>query len=75
MRKQDLINREHMTKSELMPQHKTFSLGLDFIERNHDAAHPWYLQIETFDPHEPFFSQQEFQDMYPHEYSGPPFDW
>jgi len=72
--KQDNINREYMGKSELQPQHITFDLGLEFIERNKDAD-KWFLQIETFDPHEPFFTQQEFQDLYPHEYDGPPFDW
>ena len=25
--------------------------------------------------HEPFFTQQEFQEMYPHHYDGPLFDW
>jgi hypothetical protein len=57
-RQQDAINREAARRSEDMPQHRTFSLGLDFIERNQDADR-WMLQIETFDPHEPFFSQKE----------------
>ena len=35
-----------MDRTELQPQYKTFSLGLDFIERNRDADR-WYLQIET----------------------------
>src|SRR5512147_573705 len=35
----------------------------------------WFLQIETFDPHEPFFTQQKYKDLYPHEYNGPHFDW
>ena len=74
MHKQDNINREHMVSSDLQPQHKTFSLGLEFIERNVESDN-WYLQIETFDPHEPFFTQAEFQDLYPHEYDGPTFDW
>ena len=74
IQKQDMINREHMVTSDLQPQHITFDLGLQFIERNKDADR-WFLQIETFDPHEPFFSQKEFQDLYPHEYLGPPFDW
>ena len=72
--KQDNINREHMDRVELQPQYKTFDLGLEFINRNKDADN-WYLQIETFDPHEPFFTQEEFQKLYPHEYDGPPFDW
>ncbi len=74
MMKQDNINREYMDRAERQPQHRTFSLGLEFIERNHQADN-WFLQIETFDPHEPFFTQQEFQDIYPHEYDGPAFDW
>ncbi|MEC8492117.1 MAG: sulfatase, partial [Pseudomonadota bacterium] len=74
MPKQDMINREHMTRAKLQPQHITFDLGLEFIDRNKDADR-WFLQIETFDPHEPFFSQEEFQRLYPHEYGGPPFDW
>ena len=74
MHKQDNINREHMVSSDLQPQHKTFSLGLEFIDRNVESDN-WYLQIETFDPHEPFFTQEEFQDLYPHEYDGPAFDW
>ena len=74
MPKQDMINREHMTRAKLQPQHITFDLGLEFIDRNKDADR-WFLQIETFDPHEPFFSQEKFQRLYPHEYGGPPFDW
>ena len=72
--KQDNINRLHMDRASLQPQYKTFGLGLEFIERNKDADR-WFLQIETFDPHEPFFTQVEFQALYPHEYDGPPFDW
>ena len=33
------------------------------------------MQIETFDPHEPFFSHQQYKDLYPHDYDGPHFDW
>jgi hypothetical protein len=47
---------------------------LDFIREN-QGEDPWFLQIETFDPHEPFFSFQKYKDLYPHEYNGRPFDW
>src|SRR5262249_37053612 len=33
------------------------------------------LQIETFDPHEPFFSYERHKKHYPHDYDGPLFDW
>jgi hypothetical protein len=35
----------------------------------------WFLHIETFDPHEPYFTQQKYKDLYKHEYDGPHFDW
>lgn len=72
--RQDNINREYMPTYQEQPQHHTFNLGLEFIERN-ASEDGWYLQIETFDPHEPFFTHEEFQRLYPHEYDGPPFDW
>ena len=31
--------------------------------------------METFDPHEPFFTQKKYKDLYPHEYNGKLFDW
>ena len=65
---QDRINRTRMTSEEEMPQAKTFANGLDFIER-HASQDNWLLQIETFDPHEPFFSQPEFKKMYADHYA------
>ncbi|OQB13270.1 MAG: Arylsulfatase [Firmicutes bacterium ADurb.Bin193] len=72
--RQDAINRKYMQKEEDQPQSVTFSLGLEFIEKNVDCDN-WFIQIETFDPHEPFFTQQHYKDLYPHDYKGPPFDW
>jgi arylsulfatase A-like enzyme len=72
--RQDWSNRLYMPREEDQPQAKTFALGLDFIRTN-AAEDNWFLQIETFDPHEPFFTQQHYQDLYPHDYRGPFFDW
>jgi arylsulfatase A-like enzyme len=71
---QDWINRSTMPTPEDQPQAKTFQLGLEFIRLNHQAE-DWLLQIETFDPHEPFFTHQKFKDLYPHDYRGPLLDW
>ena len=73
-RRQDWVNRMHMSEIEDQPQHKTFSMGLDFIKRNHDRDN-WFLHIETFDPHEPYFSHKKYKELYPHDYNGPHFDW
>ena len=72
--RQDWVNRKYMQQEEDQPQAKTFKLGLEFIEKNHMEDN-WFLHIETFDPHEPFFTQQKYKDLYKHEYNGPHFDW
>jgi len=72
--RQDWINRTHMPDETCQPQAQTFAMGLEFIQENHQGDN-WFLHIETFDPHEPFFTQQKYKDLYPHEYSGPHFDW
>lgn len=72
--RQDWVNRAHMKRVEDQPQHKTFEHGLEFMRTNKDDDN-WFLHIETFDPHEPFFTQQKYKDLYPHDYKGPHFDW
>ncbi len=69
----DWINRSYMPEEEQMPQAQTFSAGLDFIRTNQKEDR-WFLQLETFDPHEPFFAPERFQDLYPATYEGH-FDW
>ncbi|MEM7232977.1 MAG: sulfatase [Planctomycetota bacterium] len=70
----DAVNRKYMQKEEDQPQTKTYEAGIEFIQTNHREQN-WHVQIETFDPHEPFFTQQSYKDLYPHEYRGPHFDW
>lgn len=72
--RQDLINRQFMSEVDDHPQTKTFDAGIEFIRTNHDQ-NDWFCQIETFDPHEPFYSFSEHKKHYPHDYDGPPFDW
>lgn len=72
--RQDQINRKYMQKEELTPQARTFAEGLEFLETNHDQDN-WFLQIETFDPHEPFFTLKQWKDKYNHDWDGPLFDW
>lgn len=74
---QDLRNRSRLRTEADLPMTKTFQAGLDFIRRNRDADN-WFLQIETFDPHEPFFSLPEHKRHYAAHYGnydGPFFDW
>ncbi|WP_208588566.1 sulfatase [Gracilibacillus suaedae] len=72
--RQDVINREYYKEEKDHPQALTFEAGLEFIDKNKDQDQ-WFLQLETFDPHEPFTSYQKYKDLYPHEYEGKQFDW
>jgi arylsulfatase A-like enzyme len=72
--RQDRVNRMYMMEERDQPQAKTFALGLEFIRTNYEHDN-WFLQIETFDPHEPFFTPQKYKELYPHTYSGPEDDW
>jgi len=51
----------------------TFASGLEFLNVNKDAD-KWFLQIETYDPHEPFYVSERFRELYKHDYNGLPFD-
>ena len=72
--RQDWVNREYLQREEDMPQDQVFACGLEFIRTNR-AQDNWFLQIEAFDPHEPFYTQEHYKALYPHHYSGPHFDW
>ncbi|SEG95745.1 Arylsulfatase A [Nonomuraea solani] len=74
MRRQDAINRTYMATEAEHSQTRTVDAGLHFLRTNAHADR-WLLQIELFDPHEPFFTHQHYKDRYPHDYDGPAFDW
>ncbi|MCA2226191.1 sulfatase [Nonomuraea aurantiaca] len=74
MKRQDAVNRTYMATEAEHSQTRTVDAGLHFLETN-VAADRWLLQIEMFDPHEPFFTHQRYKDLYPHDYDGPEFDW
>lgn len=66
---QDKINRSHLDTEAKTSQAVTFASGLEFINRNHNEDN-WFLQIETFDPHEPFYSLPADKALYPHHFVG-----
>ncbi|MEG2396676.1 MAG: sulfatase [Oscillospiraceae bacterium] len=70
----DWINRSFLDSEDKMPQKRTFDTSLDFIDRNAGEDN-WFLQIEAFDPHEPFYTQENYKALYPHDYHGKNMDW
>jgi arylsulfatase A-like enzyme len=72
IREQDKKNRSRMTEE---PRHyhvRTYNDGVNFLKENIKNDN-WYLQLEYFDPHEPFFVPDRFKKMYSDETSD--FDW
>ncbi len=73
-RKQNAVNREYIKRQGFYPQTAVFDKGVEFIENNHKYQ-DWFLQIETFDPHEPFSAPEEFQKEYGTSEEAFPYDW
>ena len=71
---QDAVNRRHMRTEAEHSQTRTVDAGLEFIAAN-AGADRWMLQIELFDPHEPFFAPDAYRAGYLHDSDGPALDW
>ena len=73
--KAHLINREYIREEKDFPSVQCFAAGLDFLDANRDAD-DWFLQIETFDPHEPFYAPERLRRRFsdPH-WTGGILDW
>ena len=73
-RKNYMINRQYMINEEEYCTPQVFSKAEEFLNKNKDED-DWFLQIECFDPHEPFHSPERFRELYPTDYKGPILDW
>src|SRR5699024_7330601 len=69
-----MINSEFIKQEHEFPSVQCFDAGLRFLDGNRDADN-WFLQIETFDPHEPYFAPDRFRQEFPTDYQGPILDW
>jgi len=69
-----MSNRERIEGEDDLPCFQTFAAGLRFLETNHRSDN-WLLQIETFDPHEPFLAPGADIEAAGGDMAGPIFDW
>ena len=60
---QHYANRSRITCEEEMPSVKTINAGLEFLDR-YKTEENWFLQIECFDPHEPFYAPEKYRSLY-----------
>lgn len=74
MVRQDQVNRSFMTTEAAHVQTRTVDAGIEFLVTNRDADR-WLLQVELFDPHEPFFAPAEYTRRYLTDEEDTGFDW
>lgn len=60
---QHIANKTKQLNEDDMSSVKTFHAGINFIDNYHSEDN-WFLQIESFDPHEPFNVPERFRKMY-----------
>lgn len=74
-RLQHQINRDYICKEADHPGPRCVTGALEFLERNRTADN-WFLQLECFDPHEPFFVPENYKTgLEESGYDGPVLDW
>ena len=73
-RSRHAINTEFMIEEDDFPTAKCFNRAFKFLELNEEAD-DWFLQIECFDPHEPFTAPERFKDAYKTGHKGKILDW
>lgn len=60
---QHYANRTQQLVEEDFSSVQTINAGLSFLE-NHEDKDNWFLQIECFDPHEPFYVPEKYRELY-----------
>ena len=73
-RLQHMINRESSARRRTSRSVQCFARSFEFLEPT-GREDNWLLQLETFDPHEPFHAPARFRKDYPTDYGGPVLDW
>jgi arylsulfatase A-like enzyme len=57
---QNILNRDAQDRADTSSTRQCVEAGLDFLVRNKTADN-WFLQIECFDPHEPFYVPKAYR--------------
>ena len=62
-REQDPVNRRYMQEESETCHVRSFEKGMEFLQEHADKD-GWFLQIEYYDPHEPYFAPEKYRKMY-----------
>jgi arylsulfatase A-like enzyme len=71
---QNLKNRTRQQREEDFSGPRTAMAAVDWLRAN-QGADDWFLQVEIFDPHEPFSCTEPYRELYGDTWTGPLFDW
>ncbi|TMV91871.1 sulfatase [Thioclava sp. BHET1] len=71
---QHMINMDHIADEAELPGPACFEAGLDFLRAN-GQADDWFLQLELFDPHEPFHVPGRFRRPGDSAWTGGILNW
>ena len=74
IRQRHQANREYERGEEDMTTPRCFASAFEFLEANH-AADDWMLQLELFDPHEPFDVPDRFRRPGDSSWAGGLLNW
>ena len=68
-------NRQALRDERDYPQTQLFDAATGFL-RDHAKDDRWFLHLECFSPHPPYFAPPRFHELYPErDYRGPLFEW
>lgn len=68
------VNRDYLEQTGLFPLTQCFD-GAERFLAGHHAGDNWFLHLECFDPHEPFFAPERFLPPDTAALGGKIFDW
>ncbi len=73
-RRQHELNRMPQREEHEFSGPRCIEHAINWLDDNKDSDN-WFLQLELFDPHEPFYVVQEYLDLYGDTWDRPLYDW
>jgi len=74
MSPQNALNRFAQREEHEFSGPRCVAHAVQWLEDNRDSDN-WFLQLELFDPHEPFYVVPEYLELYGDTWDGPLYDW
>ncbi|MEM8580676.1 MAG: sulfatase [Pseudomonadota bacterium] len=68
------VTEDYLADEDDFPTAKCFARAFEFLETNR-GEDDWFLQLECFDPHEPFVAPERFKAAYDTGYNGKILNW